>query len=66
MTDLQSALIRQFGLRVGSEMALYIHRNQNQQPNLPVIGGDARTGIPRWQIIQTQQLPKDPTLAREK
>jgi len=49
------------GLRIGPEMAGYIQRQvaQNAQQKIAVMGGDARTGVPRREMIQTQILARE-------
>ncbi|HEX2974032.1 MAG TPA: hypothetical protein VHP11_16995 [Tepidisphaeraceae bacterium] len=51
--QLQTLLRQQAGLRIGAEMAAYLARQMQQTASedhvstaIPVIGNDARTGIP--------------------
>ena len=46
-TEVQQKLRERFGLRLGPEMAAYVLRQLDQNPeSIPVIGSDARTGVP--------------------
>jgi hypothetical protein len=62
--ELESTVLSSSGLRIGPEMAKYIQRHVagNKDTILPVIGGDARTGVPRREMIQTQILAREQTL----
>ena len=45
------------GLRIGAEMSRYFLRRARESDRaIAVIGGDARTGIPRRQVVDPQIL----------
>jgi hypothetical protein len=53
----QELLLRQAGLRVGPEVAAYVLRRRQTAPGtpIPVMGADARTGVPvRREIAPTR------------
>ncbi len=43
---IQRALLSQYGLRIDPAMGEYVAKNLSAATPFPVIGGDARTGIP--------------------
>jgi hypothetical protein len=56
--ELQERLLRTMSLRVGDHMAEYVHRQMTEalaRP-IPVIGADARTGIPVARSVSVQDL----------
>jgi hypothetical protein len=62
-------LLQRLGLRIGPNMAQYISESFNGNPSapLPIIAGDARTGIARRQSLDPAHLltpnPQLPTEA---
>ena len=62
---IQRALLRQFGLRIEPEMSRYVERQLLEARTgltmraIPVIGGNARTGIPMRQWIESASLTND-------
>ena len=68
-TEVQQALLKEYGIRVEPEMSQYVLRrlNANAAPGraaFAVMGGDARTGIPLRQLIDPEKLAAaSPTLA---
>jgi hypothetical protein len=55
-------MLKQYGLRIGPAMGRYVleqlarARTGSSVTLFPVIGGDARTGVPRRTIIPAQEL----------
>jgi hypothetical protein len=68
VADVQRLFLRQFKLRIEPEMARYVLRHMNQgtaappttiatiAATLPVMGADARTGVPLRQFVAPQDL----------
>lgn len=59
--QVQQWLLEQHGLRVEVEMSAYVlrhlkHSTAPRSGRLPVIGGNARTGVPMRQWIELDQL----------
>ncbi len=63
--EVQRLLLAHLGLRVGPEVAAYVLRRLTQAGDalreLPVIGGEARTGIPVRMNIELARLQQGPT-----
>jgi hypothetical protein len=61
--DIEARLLSQYGIRVDPEMQQYVARKLQQAGSalrqLPVIGGEARTGLPRRVMVdlKTFQTP---------
>lgn len=56
-THVRQCLLQQFGLRIDPAMSEYVLRQLNDATaSVPVIGGDARTGVPVRKIIPAQSL----------
>jgi hypothetical protein len=55
-SDMQSLVLRSHGLRIGPEMTRYLARQISREAVVPVIGGDARTGVPRRENIAAASL----------
>lgn len=59
---LRQVLSRQFGLRVGNEVSRYVGRRLGGPQGspagttIPVLGGDARTGVPRRLELPSSDL----------
>ena len=53
-------LLRQLGLRIGPHMARYISESlaQGSSTPLPIIAGDARTGVATRRTINPADLPQ--------
>ena len=55
-------MLKQYGLRIGPAMGRYVLEQLSRArtgPSVrlfPVIGGDARTGVPKRQVIPAQEL----------
>jgi hypothetical protein len=60
VADVQRRLLEGYGIRVEPEMSRYIVRRLGQAGRalreLPVIGGDARTGVPVRRVIDLSDL----------
>ncbi len=57
-------LLAQFGIRIGPEMGRYVVRQlENSAPGaiFPIVGGDARTGVPILRVIPAAALVDVPT-----
>ena len=60
--DLRLLVRDRFGLQIGPEMTQYLAaRTADSIQPIPIIGEDARTGIPRRQIVDPQLLRTEPT-----
>jgi hypothetical protein len=53
---IQSRVRDELILRIESEMAAYLFANAGATSSIPVIGADARTGVPRRQMIEPRAL----------
>ena len=62
--DIEARLLSHYGIRVDPEMSDYVARKLRQAGaalrELPVIGGEARTGAPRRLMIDTATLQHPP------
>ena len=60
-SELQSLVRDRIGLRVGTQMSAYILRKsaESSQP-VAIIGDDARTGIPRRDLLDPRLLEAQP------
>ena len=56
--EIQQAMLKTHGLRITPAMAEYIANNlqQSNSSELPIIAGDARTGVPLRTMIPLDQL----------
>jgi hypothetical protein len=55
--ELQQAICRNLGLRVGPEMAEYVRKQTAQgRDDIPIIAADARTGLPVQTTLPAQTL----------
>lgn len=56
--DIQPLVLRELGIRIGPAMADYVARQRSTAPAapIPVIGGDARTGIPVRKLLDPAAL----------
>ena len=56
--DIQQALLKQHGLRITPAMSEYIlaKLKSSRDKELPIIAGDARTGVPIRAIVPTADL----------
>ena len=65
VTDVQQRVLDAYGIRVEPEMGRYLIRRLQQAAGavreLPVIGGDARTGVPVRQFIDATQFAPPPS-----
>ncbi len=62
-SDLERVGRQQLGLRVGKEMAAFVQRRLDAgAASIPLIGRDARTGLPVNRTLDAQSLKE--TLAR--
>jgi len=63
LSELQRRLLQHYGLRVEDEMGHYVLRRLTQAgqalAELPVIGGDARTGMPLRISVSSTSLRAD-------
>lgn len=55
-TEAQALILSKYGLRIEPEMAQYWLRKMSSQPAVQLIGGDARTGVPRRENIAAASL----------
>jgi hypothetical protein len=57
-SPLQTQVREKLGLRVGKEMAAYILRKLDQSADtpIPIMAGDARTGVPIHREIPASEL----------
>ena len=60
LTDVQQRVLDAYGIRVEPEMGRYVIRRLQQAGaalrELPVIGGDARTGVPVRRLIDAKHF----------
>jgi hypothetical protein len=58
ISAIQRALLSQYGIRIDPAMSEYILSNlqSSESGSLPVIGGDARTGVPMRTLINLGKL----------
>ena len=54
--QLQERVLRQAGLRIEPEMVAFLANKLASPGNCLVIGGDARTGVPRRQMVNASAL----------
>ena len=60
--EISQRLLEQYGIRVESEMSQYVLRRlqsggqESKRPQLPVIGGDARTCVPARMMIDPSRI----------
>jgi hypothetical protein len=60
--DLRHRVRDQFGLDIGPEMIRYLAAQTAEPAHpIPIIGQDARTGIPRRLMIDSQFLQMEPS-----
>jgi hypothetical protein len=57
--ELQASVLKRHGLRIEPQMARYALGRLADWPELALIGVDARTGVPRRQIIPRDSLTQD-------
>jgi hypothetical protein len=56
-SQVREAILRQFGLRIQPEMGQYVARQLSKsRESIPVIGGNARTGVAVRQLIPANEL----------
>jgi hypothetical protein len=62
--EIAQAILKHFHLRIENHMSQYVAKRLKSAESapVPVIGGDARTGIPRRQMIPLQSLSQTPEL----
>ena len=64
VTDVQQRVLDAYGIRVEPEMGRYVIRRLQQAAGalreLPVMGGDARTGVPVRRLIDVAQFAPPP------
>ena len=67
LSEVQRRLLQHYGLRVEDEMGRYVLRRLTQAgqalADLPVIGGDARTGMPLRIRVSPMSLQADVSTA---
>ena len=57
-SEMEAIVLKQHGLRIESQMRQYVlERLASASGPFPIIGGDARTGVPRRQMIDPKSLP---------
>jgi hypothetical protein len=58
LSELQELMLRKYNLRIVPAMAQYMidHMNSKEPGKLPIIAGDAKTGLPVRQIISLDEL----------
>ena len=58
--QIRQAMVQSFGLRIQTHMAQYVRRRllDRSQSSVPVIGGDARTGVAIRKTIALDALQK--------
>ena len=64
--QIRQAMVHNFGLRIQTNMAQYVRRrlfDGGAQRAIPVIGGDARTGVAIRKIIALDALQKAASLS---
>ena len=56
--QIRRAMVQQFNLRIGPHMTQYVRRHLlgGDAAQVPVMGGDARTGVAVRQIVALQAL----------
>ena len=60
--ELRQAVKDKLGLRIAPHMTLYLlEKSANTAAQFPVIGADARTGIPRRQMFDPRQFRSEPS-----
>jgi len=62
--QIRQAMVHNFGLRIQTNMTQYVRRrllDGGTQRSIPVIGGDARTGVAIRKIIALDALQKAAT-----
>ncbi|HEX4055853.1 MAG TPA: hypothetical protein VHX86_16440 [Tepidisphaeraceae bacterium] len=58
-SELRSRILNRLGLRIEPRMCKYVlQKAGNSAQPLAVIGGDARTGVPRTEIIEPRAVLK--------
>ena len=58
--DLRQTLRDRFGLRIEPEMGAYLLGKSAESDQLvPVFGSDARTGVPRREIVDVRLLARE-------
>ncbi|MGA2582254.1 MAG: hypothetical protein ABSG31_03160 [Tepidisphaeraceae bacterium] len=57
--DLQTIVQQRLGLHIGSEMANYLSQNLAAGAPIPIIGCDARTGVPKTVTVDPRILAGD-------
>lgn len=58
--ELQELFLHRLGLRVEPRMRQYAARQLGQAGPFPVMGGDARTGVPRRTLVDPRLLAPPP------
>jgi len=63
LSELQDLMLRKYNLRIVPAMAQYMidHMNSQKPGKLPIIAGDARTGMPVRQIISLDEVRQHST-----
>jgi hypothetical protein len=57
--DLQTIVQKRLGLHIGPEMAKYLSQKLSAGNSVPIIGCDARTGVPKAITIDPKILAGD-------
>ncbi|MGD1276345.1 MAG: hypothetical protein ABR964_03875 [Tepidisphaeraceae bacterium] len=60
----QWVILQRFGLRIEPEMAAYASRKIAESRDFALLGDDARTGLPRRQIVRPASLGADLSFPR--
>ena len=63
VAEVREMFLRRLGLRIGPEMAAYVLRRMQAAAGpaeLPVLGGDARTGVPLRRVVSLADLSANP------
>jgi len=61
----QSVILQRFGLRIEPEMAAYASRKIAESRDFALWGADARTGLPRRQVVRPAPRGDDLSLSVE-
>lgn len=65
-TELQKRLLGHYGIWIESQMSGYVLKRLNENTpaasscGIPIIGGNARTGVPVRQIVEARLLAESP------
>ena len=64
--EIARRLLRNFGIRIEPEMSAYARRQlEAASASFPVMGANARTGVPLRAMIDAEQLRSNSTLPNE-